>query len=295
MSTSIVLQLQQIASDSTHDIGDVLRKALLVARKLQLDESVSWIKCELEGYAKDDAIPQYRVLRGDLRAMNPYNGLIPCFTDNAEKANRLKTRPIREPISSISQTLSEESQIAVYSFDSVTEQSLMDCMPVPLKPVVVIGKNQFAGIIGAVRTRVLEWALRLESEGVVGEGLSFSEQERVIANSHQINIENFQGVLGDVTHGGKVKQQNTMHIAKGDWSELARALAEIGVARPDVDALEIAISKDPTPAGNGRFGPLVSKWVGRMLTKAADGTWDIGIGAAGGLLAAAIGTYYGAS
>ena len=43
-------------------------------------------------------------------------------------------------------------------------------------------------IISAVRNKILEWAILLEENGIVGEGLVFTSEERATAaNSHIIN------------------------------------------------------------------------------------------------------------
>ena len=39
----------------------------------------------------------------------------------------------------------------------------------------------FRGIVDSVRTTVLEWALKLEEDGIVDEGLSFSSTEKALA------------------------------------------------------------------------------------------------------------------
>ncbi len=61
----------------------------------------------------------------------------------------------------------------------------------------------------------------------------------------------------------------------------------------DIDDLEQAIDTDPSPTSPEAFGGKVSAWVGKMVSKAATGAWQIGVGTAGGLLAKALSVYYG--
>lgn len=56
---SIVLELQQLASEDTFPITSLLRKALIVTTKLNLDDFKKWINNELNGYEKTDEIPKY--------------------------------------------------------------------------------------------------------------------------------------------------------------------------------------------------------------------------------------------
>ena len=62
----------------------------------------------------------------------------------------------------------------------------------------------------------------------------------------------------------------------------------------DLNDLEQAIDSDPTPTSSGSFGDNVGAWVGKMVSKAATGGWQIGVGAADGLLGNALRAFYGA-
>ena len=66
--SKIVIELQQEALKSDFDILNLLRKAYLVARKLKLNEFEKWIDSELNGYKNLDKIPDYRLLRGEVKA-----------------------------------------------------------------------------------------------------------------------------------------------------------------------------------------------------------------------------------
>jgi hypothetical protein len=71
---SVVRELQQDALNRDVEISDLLRKALVVARKLGLDDFQAWINNELNGYAKGEEVPEYRQISGQARAWNPYRG-----------------------------------------------------------------------------------------------------------------------------------------------------------------------------------------------------------------------------
>ena len=164
-------------------------------------------------------------------------------------------------------------------------------------PVVrVIGHNQVAAIIDIVRTTILEWALELENNGILGEGLVFTEEDKNKAMSNtNINIEridNFQGMLGGVSES-TITQNMTQSSFTGDFNSLRNYLIKNSVTDQDVTELKSAIESDGSIENNGAFGENVSGWIGKMLTKSANGSWQIGIAAAGNLLSEAIGRYYG--
>lgn len=76
MTESIVLKLQSLASDPTSDVEELLNKALIVSRKLKIKKFRKWCDAELEGYI-DQALPDYRKFKGELKVWNPFHGLQP--------------------------------------------------------------------------------------------------------------------------------------------------------------------------------------------------------------------------
>ncbi|MEO0541525.1 MAG: hypothetical protein AAFZ80_11770, partial [Cyanobacteria bacterium P01_A01_bin.105] len=76
---SLVLELQRDALDSSISVLDILRKAYVVARKLDIEQFQKWIELELNGY-NEHSIPDYRSVKGQLRAWNPYHGWHPIVT-----------------------------------------------------------------------------------------------------------------------------------------------------------------------------------------------------------------------
>jgi hypothetical protein len=291
----LVLQLQHLATDNSTDVTELLRKALVVATKLGLDAFREWANNELHGYDSGD-VPKYRRVHADLRAMNPYRGLIPFLIHDRELQDLVCNVPIPDSIGSLGDLLANrrgsESCLMV-QFSASQKQALMKMQDAfePLEPVRTVGRNQVAAILDAVRTTILEWSLTLEADGVLGEGMTFSPDEKQRAHA-SIRIENFQGVFGDVT-GSTVTQTNQINVRKGDFQSLRRCLTDNGVSVEDIDELEKAIREDPPPSSSTSYGEKVSAWVGKMVSKAASGAWQIGVGAASRFLAAGLASYYG--
>lgn len=128
------------------------------------------------------------------------------------------------------------------------------------------------------------------------------EKEKLVHNSNQHldeeqsmtinNIENFQGVLGNVSDS-TVTQTNHLVVNSGDFNSLAEHLRSQKVSDQDIEELQQAVTNDPAPTQPSTLGANVSAWMGKMVAKAADGTWNVGVAASGGLLANALGKYYG--
>jgi hypothetical protein len=71
---SLVDQLQSAALDRNVPVEDLLRRAKVVATKLESHQFLSWIDREMKGYGPDDPVPEYRELSGIVEAWNPYHG-----------------------------------------------------------------------------------------------------------------------------------------------------------------------------------------------------------------------------
>ena len=298
MPNSIVLELQELASDSDHDINDLLRKTLAVAAKLGVDEFREWATAELHGYKGKyrNNLPPYRFIRGELSLYHPTSGPVAFRNLPQRLYDELVLINVTESVASLIHLLNtEKSDTVVYDF-SPEQERILRGLPVQslqrFRATRTVGKNRIMALLDAVRTTILEWTLTLEREGVMGEGISFSTREKQSVMQN-FNIQNFQGVLGNVESGASVNQTNTQQVVATDFASLARHLAGRGVSEADVTELQTAVQHDPKPQSIDKFGPKVSAWMANMVVKAVSGTWDIGITAAGGFLAEALGKYYG--
>jgi hypothetical protein len=86
MATSIVIELQQLADNGQTPITDVLRKALIVATKLKIDDFKEWVENELGGY-DGKTLPPYRIIYGDLKANDRNGAWIPARAPTNELMN----------------------------------------------------------------------------------------------------------------------------------------------------------------------------------------------------------------
>jgi uncharacterized membrane protein YeaQ/YmgE (transglycosylase-associated protein family) len=285
--------------ESSHDISDLLRKALLVATKLDLKEFQSWISKELNGYENVAEIPDYRKIYGEVKVYNSVQGrYIPFIVDNAEIMNTIQQVNVCESIDSIRHAVElskKNDNILSYPFPPEITNILMSWQNSRFQaiPTQLVGANQLIAIIEKVRTRILEWSLNLEASGILGENLTFTQEEKRMAELNSgISINHFQGILGDI-HGGAVSQTMSIQITSGNFESLAKYLTSKGISFEDIKELEQAVSQDPEQPVKGKFGDNVSKWMGRMVTKAAEGSWDISVSLAANLLSTALVKFYG--
>jgi len=295
MPDSLIIQLQKLASSENADIASLLRKAMLVAGKLALADFRSWIDLELNGY-ECNAVPDYRKARAEVKLRNPYHGYVPLVIEDGNLADSIQRIEIRDPIGNLVHLLQTEhdGRLIFPLSDEVKAFLMRHQGRFALPPVRFVSSGALASVIDCVRTKILDWSIELESNGILGEGMSFTVEEKQRANTGQnINIQNFQGILGNVDGENKITQNLDIRITSGDFDSLANYLASASVPQDDISELRDAIESDPKPTSPSEIGPETSNWIGKMVSKAASGSWDVSVGAAGNLLATAIQTFYG--
>ena len=200
---SIVLDLQKNIINNK-SITDLLRESLLIASKLKLYDFRDWINSELKGYDSDN-VPTYRIVRSELRFFNPYQGWQPTTIVDIETDNLFNNQNIQQSISELENIVynSNDSEL-VSKFSGQRKKVIMDFFETDFEPNSFIGKTQIVGIVEQVKTALLEWSIKLEEEGIIGDAnMSFSNEEKNKAQK-SIHIENFNGVMGDIGNIGNV-------------------------------------------------------------------------------------------
>lgn len=230
--TSIVLELQHVAIDNKVRITDLLQKALVVASKLGLEDFKLWILKELEGYPDKKGIPQYRIVSSIIRAHNPFRGWIHCQFEDQEISKHLSNITFAQPIGELEALVlsnKDKNGILEVTFTQEVTNTLMKMANSALPPTRFINKAKIFGILDTIRTTVLKWTLKLEEEGILGEGLTFSDEEKEKAQkSSSVHIENY-GIWGSV-------QAENVQI--GDYSSIHEQLKDAGVSQKERNELE---------------------------------------------------------
>ncbi len=193
MAEGIVIQLQKEALDDKVEIESLLRKAYLVARKLDLKDFEAWIIQEQNGYKSD--IPEYRIISGLMKAWNPYYGWTQIIVQG-EVSDYLSHMRLQMSIPSICEAYrnSINGSVSFAISGELTEVLNKFTDGFQTNFSFFSTSSELHRIISAVRNNILEWSLLLEENGITGKGLSFSDEEVQKANnSSTINqyINNF--------------------------------------------------------------------------------------------------------
>lgn len=202
--SSMVLELQQEVLKSDCDILNALRKAHLIAVKLRLKEFDEWVQHELNGYSQDDqsSIPDYRKVQGQLKAFKPYRGWIPVQFNNDKVEECICEPKLWESLGSLLSVYEQQNEKGYFhlSFTAETLTYLLAKFKSPSQFQYALFFNTYClkEIKNAVQNCLLEWTLKLESEGILGENMQFSPEEKDQAKNipQQVNI-----YLGTVVNG----------------------------------------------------------------------------------------------
>ena len=207
---ALVRQLQAEAVDPNIAVAKLLRLAKVIATKLGRNDALLWIDRELDGYMdlKADQMPAYRIVQGTPKGFNRYHGWRPIEFENPEHARVYSRAPLGLGMGAMERDLQKGIRgTPTFPYDPATKKTLMDAMNVRLEVALFLDEGQLWGVVEAVRNLVLNWSLALEQAGVLGEEMTFTDEEKKEAAmvTQQFIIQNV-GVLGSV--GGRANVVN---------------------------------------------------------------------------------------
>ena len=125
------------------------------------------------------------------------NGSDEIFENDFES---ITTHSASDTISSLLNVYeNSENRTAILPFNASMNNYLSKHGGFHTKFALMIGTNQIYSIIERVRNIILEWSITLEENGILGEGLQFSDKEKEIANNTPIINHYINNFWGDVS------------------------------------------------------------------------------------------------
>lgn len=183
---SLVLELQEGIYNNKYQPAEILRKAYVISRKLEIGSISVWLNSEMNGYKNKEYVPDYRKISGIYKGLNPYYGWHPIDMNSFSEVD-LKEITLLKIDSSVREleSLVKESGDKVISLKNGWTDYLMSELETSVRIDIV--SCQIEGILENVKNKVLDWTLNLENEGVLGEGMTFSKEEKEKAMNITIN------------------------------------------------------------------------------------------------------------
>lgn len=289
--------------DTDKSVASPLLKTKVLASRIRNDSLLVWVNSELSGYNSD--VPDYRVFGCNITGTY-LNGNW-RFSDQA-----FPTQGLPESIGDLYRTI--EFKQSVEALESLNRKGggrlslpcsaemiaiLQDSirrMGNPYFQIIAAEKsipaNALSQVLSVVRSKLLDFMLKLDEEfGMVTDLNEMQKNnKRITSIMNQTIITNGDGNV--LNTGDSAKLDVKVTVKKMNKQSLSENLLKNGVDEEDVNKLLKVVDLE-SPNEDGKFGTQVNAWVSSMLNKALDGTWQVSIGAAGGMLAEVIQHYYG--
>lgn len=285
---SLVLELQHDCTIEQVSISTLVRKLVLICNKLGLDST--WAMLELHGYTNAD-MPKYRKIEGKYVAKVPSRGYVPVEfpRDIFPDADKFY---LQQSVEELEASLSSPDRFAYICLAPEFQESMAEYFNRNFEFRFQVPIIQIKRVLNVVRSEVLNLTIKMEHEGILGEQMEFTTEEKNKAKSNiTVNIHgDMQGVVGDVISSSL--NQNLTINKTNDFEQLTKFLNEHGVNKVDIDNLITAINTDEPPKDVDTYGENVTGWYAKMIQKAADGSWQIGISTAAGVLTEALKLFY---
>lgn len=260
---SAVIDIQRDAADSSKLVSDILRKAFTIATKLNIEDMQKQLRKEMNGYTAEERFPDYRIISGEIKAYNPYNGWIPIIIEDVKTFQEMTTAKVRQPIGELEKLITSSNNITTrlpLDREQWVRRNAMDNLP-PLKISLHISKTAIHGILEAVRNIILDWSLALEKEGILGENLLFTTKEKEAAaniTTYNIGTINGGGILGNnITTG------NIQIVGYNDIHEKLKMLGVSQEERNELETIMDNVSKEPIPQKKKKLIEKGLEWVNK--------------------------------
>ena len=181
------------------------------------------------------------------------------FSESKAKIHQALTRrPCGQAIAEIENLISgtKDSQLSM-SYSSDVQAKLIKAADLISPPVLMVSGARLHGIVDAVRTTILDWALKLEENGISGENLSFSDEDRKTASHMVFNIGSMLNsqIQAETSHSQQVVANlsfdpkailDFVARTRASVSDLQLEQTETEELNSELDTLE-AQSKSPKP------------------------------------------------
>ena len=197
---SIVISLQKELISTDCDVIVALRKAKVIASKLNISDFGLWVENELNGYS-DNNVPAYRKVRGLLKA-KCYHGYVTVSIGNSQLENKICEQNMQQPISQIMNFINDKDEGSLLLYPPGDVQLALNKyynIGYPTEFVLRVEQGAMQKIIESVKNELLNWTLALENKGIVGEDLIFSCEEKQAARGLNYPVNNYYGTTNIIS------------------------------------------------------------------------------------------------
>ncbi|WP_298301118.1 hypothetical protein [uncultured Erythrobacter sp.] len=307
---AILSEIQEELLKQDGSLSTALLKLRYLASRLGSADLEEWVVHEIEGYPKDQEVPEYRL--AELAISGTFSNGFQMMSDVSVPPHIIKREagedwvrvPIREAIGVI------DSMVSGHSITELNDYGVSVSAIIPLLSGKVYEgmecltlNSKFAGspflkINQTIRSKTLDLTLELEkklpaaNEITLGSSRSeLSSNERQVAQ--QVTHQHFYGSVGSVTQGGDHRVQ-TVNVIAGDLTSLRNWLLDSGIdpelTKQVAEALKTGNPQPEQLEGDGAFA-----WIKEKLGEGAMAALGVGKEVAKEVITSGIKAYYGLS
>lgn len=211
--SKLVIELQKECLNPKYSLSDLCQKAYFIARKLNQDEMIDFLKKEIYGYKNSKDLPDYRHVDLIYKAFNPYHGWIPFQIPSQGIFSKLLKGPIFLSVGEMQDFINADDPVLNTAVPLELQQELIKKSNMPFNTEIkgVFSKTQLVRILDAIKNRILDWALKLEEEGICDNEYEFTEHEKEIAKNMTVIINgnvNGSNIIDSMTNSSATINNN---------------------------------------------------------------------------------------
>jgi hypothetical protein len=171
------------------------------------------------------------VFKSEFQGYNPFHGWQPIIWSDAKNIEGLfEPRQITTAAGPLEQMANGDGQ-ALFVLAPKLKAQIISMLELPTDVRCLLNKSEVMEIVSYLRNEVLRWSMELGRVGVVGEGPSFSSQEREKVQRfefHFHDVQNVSNLLGDIAKGGgiTINQQASHGVDPVALTDLAAQLRQ---------------------------------------------------------------------
>lgn len=312
MKAQNISDIINLLSDDEQSLVTPFLKAQIFAKRIGNNGLYRWVVQELNGYETESDLPSYRKAKCNHFAVLKQGGQytseqsLPVASFSKEVQSMMLKFSVFNSIKSLEGIVKTDPKGALYKpYDVGFCQMLSnDLKQEGLRFGVYSLRThvqvfELVEVLTNIRSKLLELVLELEGDFP---DIDIELETRVIDKQAVNQTINYYmnkikiTTTGDgntINTGDNSTVINNAVVTKGNKESLKKFLNENGVSDEDVALLTEIIDEEASMTTPTKFGNKVGGWIQMMIGKAVSGGWEIGVGAAGSILAQGVLKYYG--
>ena len=276
-----------------------------LGKHLNNEKLTQWALYELNGYDYKENLPEYRIHSSEVvgHFSVPFgsgirNAHIPKIVIEKEHRDILFTNYMMQPVAELEQLTEGDKGEALISYwpaDFIVFYQRKEIYQgmVLSSAWRTLTKPSISGILDNIRTRILEFALRIEQELSSVSNKMSKDQKLIKPNSERI-----LQIFNNTIYSGNVSVGNIGNISqtinkknKGNFDQLKKYFTEIGLTETLINELKKSLNKDVS--SKTLPGRNTSNWISKVMVLIGKGTISLTTNTAASLISTAILKYLG--